>query len=64
MRRRISVKILSLVAILIATGLVTIILWSGSIRNMNTKAQTISNDCLSAVSILAESSRSVYREQK
>ncbi|WP_170123046.1 methyl-accepting chemotaxis protein [Lachnotalea glycerini] len=64
MRRRISVKILSLVAILIATGLVTIILWSGSIRNMNTKAQTISNDCLSAVSILAETSRSVERVQK
>ncbi len=64
MKKSISVKILGLVAILIATGLISNVLWSDSITNMNEKAQIISGDCLTAVSILAETSRSVERVQK
>lgn len=62
--KKISAKILSLVAILLATGLISCILWYGSIESMNTKAQIVSNDCMQAVNILAETSRSVERVQK
>lgn len=64
MRRKISVKIFSLVAILIITGLVSNLLSTYSLIHMNEKAQTISTDCLNAVSILAETARSVERVQK
>lgn len=64
MAKSISVKILGLVAILIATGLTSNILWSNSLASMNEKAQTVSNECLTAVSLLAETSRSVERVQK
>lgn len=64
MRRKISVKIFSLVAVLIITGLVSNLLSSYSLVHMNEKAQTISTDCLNAVSILAETARSVERVQK
>lgn len=63
-RRKISIKIFSLVAVLIITGLVSNLLSSYSLVNMNEKAQAISTDCLNAVSILAETARSVERVQK
>ena len=64
MRKSISAKILGLVAILLVVGLLTNVLGTYSIFSMNSKAQVISNDCLEAVSILADTSRSVERVQK
>jgi len=64
MRKRISVKILGLVAVLLVAGLLSNVLGSSSINSMNTKAQVISNDCLDAVSLLADTARSVERVQK
>jgi len=64
MRHSITIKILGLVAILLLAGLLSNVLGSSSINNMNTKAQVIANDCLEAVSILADTARSVERVQK
>jgi len=64
MSKSISIKILGLVAILLLAGLLSNVLGSSSINNMNTKAQVIANDCLEAVSILADTARSVERVQK
>jgi len=64
MKKSISIKILGLVAILLLAGLLSNVLGSSSINNMNTKAQVIANDCMDAVSILADTARSVERVQK
>ena len=64
MKKSISIKILGLVAILLLAGLLSNVLGSSSINSMNTKAQVIANDCMDAVSILADTARSVERVQK
>lgn len=64
MRKSISVKIIGLVGILLLAALLSNVLSTSSIINMNTKAQVIANDCMDAVSILADTARSVERVQK
>ena len=64
MKKSITIKILGLVAILLLAGLLSNVLGSSSINNMNTKAQVIATDCMDAVSILADTARSVERVQK
>lgn len=64
MRKSISVKIIGLVCVLLIAALLNNVLSTASIINMNTKAQVIANDCMDAVSILANTARSVERVQK
>ncbi|WP_099466783.1 methyl-accepting chemotaxis protein [Konateibacter massiliensis] len=64
MRKKISVKIFGLVAILIMTGLLSNVLSSYALMSVKERAQAISTDSIDAVSILAETSRSVERVQK
>ena len=55
-KTRISVKILVLVGVLFVTGIVSVIMGMMSINDMNNKSQKISNECMEAVSLMADTS--------
>mgnify|MGYP000572117216 FL=1 len=63
-KTRISVKILVLVGVLFVTGIVSVIMGMMSINDMNNKSQKISNECMEAVSLMADTSTAIEKVQK
>lgn len=63
-KTRISVKILVLVGVLFVTGIVSVIMGMMSINDMNNKSQKISNECIEAVSLMADTSTAIEKVQK
>ncbi len=63
-KTRISLKILALVVVLFVTGIVSVIMGMISINDMNNKSQKISNECMEAVSLMADTSTAIEKVQK
>ena len=63
-KTRISVKILVLVGVLFVTGIISVIMGMMSINDMNNKSQKISNECMEAVSLMADTSTAIEKVQK
>lgn len=64
MKKKISVKLLSFVGALILTGVFSNLLSFGSVKGIEEKSNVITEQCLTAVNLLAETSRSVERVQR
>lgn len=60
----IGIKIIGLVFVLLVTAIAGNLFGVISIKNMNERTETISGQCMKAVSLLAETSRNVERVQK
>ena len=63
-RARISVKILVLVGALFITGIVSVVMGFLCINSMNNKSQKISNECMEAVALMADTSTAIEKVQK
>ena len=64
MRKKISAKILVLVGVLFAAGAAGIIMGMILINSMNDKSQNISNECMQAVTLMADTQTSIEKVQK
>lgn len=64
MKKKISAKILVLTGALFAAGAAGIIILFSMVYSMNNKSQKISNDCMQAVSIMADTSTAIEKVQK
>lgn len=64
MKKKISAKILVLTGALFAVGAAGIIILFAMVYSMNNKSQKISNDCMQAVSIMADTSTAIEKVQK
>lgn len=64
MKKKISAKILVLTGALFAAGAAGIIILFAMVYSMNNKSQKISNDCMQAVSIMADTSTAIEKVQK
>ncbi len=64
MRKKISAKILVLVGALFAAGAAGIIMGMILINSMNDKSQNISNECMQAVTLMADTQTSIEKVQK
>ena len=64
MKRKISAKILVLAGALFAAGAAGIIILFTMVYSMNSKSQKISNDCMQAVSLMADTSTAIEKVQK
>lgn len=64
MRKKISAKILVLVGALFAAGAAGIIMGMVLINSMNDKSQNISNECMQAVTLMADTQTSIEKVQK
>ena len=64
MKKKISAKILVFAGALFAVGAAGIIILFAMIYSMNDKSQKISNDCMQAVSIMADTSTAIEKVQK
>lgn len=64
MRKKISAKILVLVGVLFAAGAAGIIMGMILINSMNNKSQNISNECMQAVTLMADTQTSIEKVQK
>ena len=62
MRKKISAKILVLVGVLFAAGAAGIIMGMILINSMNDKSQNISNECMQAVTLMADTQTSIEIE--
>lgn len=63
-KKKISAKILVLTGALFAAGAAGIIILFSMVYSMNNKSQKISNDCMQAVSIMADTSTAIEKVQK
>lgn len=61
MRKKISAKILVLVGVLFAAGAAGIIMGMILINSMNDKSQNISNECMQAVTLMADTQYQLKR---
>ena len=64
MKKKISAKILVLAGILFAAGIASVLLGFLFIHSMNKKSQKISNECMEAVTLMADTSTSIEKVQK
>ena len=64
MKKKISAKILVFAGALFAAGAAGIIILFAMVYSMNNKSQKISNDCMQAVSIMADTSTAIEKVQK
>ena len=64
MKKKISAKILVLAGILFAAGIASVFLGFLFIHSMNKKSQKISNECMEAVTLMADTSTSIEKVQK
>lgn len=64
MKKKISAKILVFAGALFAVGAAGIIILFAMVYSMNDKSQKISNDCMQAVSIMADTSTAIEKVQK
>ena len=64
MKKKISAKILVFAGALFAAGAAGIIILFAMVHSMNDKSQKISNDCMQAVSIMADTSTAIEKVQK
>ena len=64
MKKKISAKILVFAGALFAAGAAGIIILFAMVYSMNDKSQKISNDCMQAVSIMADTSTAIEKVQK
>ena len=64
MKKKISAKILVLAGILFADGIASVLLGFLFIHSMNKKSQKISNECMEAVTLMADTSTSIEKVQK
>lgn len=64
MRKKISAKILVLVGVLFVAGAAGIIMGMILINSMNDKSQNISNECMQAVTLMADTQTSIEKVQK
>ena len=64
MTKKISAKILVLAGILFAAGIASVLLGFLFIHSMNKKSQKISNECMEAVTLMADTSTSIEKVQK
>ena len=62
-RARISVKILVLVGALFITGIVSVVMGFLCINSMNNKSHKISNECMEAVALMADTSTAIEKVQ-
>ena len=62
MKKKISAKILVLAGILFAAGIASVLLGFLFIHSMNKKSQKISNECMEAVTLMADTSTSIEKE--
>ena len=61
MKKKISAKILVLAGILFAAGIASVLLGFLFIHSMNKKSQKISNECMEAVTLMADTSTSIEK---
>ena len=64
MKKKISAKILVLAGFLFAAGIASVLLGFLFIHSMNKKSQKISNECMEAVTLMADTSTSIEKVQK